>query len=765
MKCLILLSVSAVVGWMAGAETPLYRDAKAPVESRVEDLLKRMTLDEKVGQLTQSGGLVLGVHGRGTNMNEVALDKITDEIRRGLVGSYIIKMRHHRYGSREMHDRLQKIALEESRLGIPLLFADDMVHGVYTTFPNAIGLACSFEPELFEKSMQVEALESRWAGFDWVYGPVADTARDPRWGRMAEGCGEDPYLNGLCVAAAVRGLQGNGDPATTVIATPKHFVGYSDVMGGRDYNISEFSEWSLRNIHLPPFRAAVEAGAWSLMSGFNTIDGIPASHSRHTLTEILREQWGFEGIVISDAGSLWGGVPWGYCTDMDDAALLGIQAGADLDMYANIYRRKVGGLIKRGLLDVRDVDVCVRRFLRLKIARGYFENPYLPPLPDEKTIDAKTAAARSLARTCALHSAVLVKNNGVLPLRGVKKIAVVGPYGDEANCQIGCWPGLPQFGRRNTRLDAALQAVVDKGVKVESTRGCNSLAKPATISRAEDGEIIIDRNAPAASSKLFLDKVKAVAADADVLVLAIGEASGYTGEGGSRATLGLTGRQQELFDFAVTLGKPVISVVTSGRPLAIPEVYEKSAAVVCSFFLGCEGNTAMADLLVGRAAPEGRLSASIPHGIGHLPCFYNRYNTGHPNFKGYRDAAGGQEALYPFGFGLTYTTFEYGPTTYDAKAKVARCEIRNTGLLAGVEKPQLYIRQLACHEGVRPLREFRGVQRIELKPGERRVVSFPITDETLRYHNRAGGYSTDKGRYELKISSDAVVGKMVPFSW
>ena len=762
----MMIAVIGLAMMCLHAETPLYRDAKASVEQRVEDLLKRMTVAEKAGQLTQSGGLVLGVHGRGTNMNEVAMDKILAEIRAGRVGSYLSKMRHHKFGTREIHGDLQKAAVEESRLGIPLLFADDMVHGTYTCFPNALGLACSFEPDLFEKSMHYEAVEARWEGFDWVYGPVADTARDLRWGRIAEGCGEDPYLNGLCMAAAVRGLQGDGDPATTVIATPKHFVGYSDSMGGRDYNVTDFSEWSLRNVHLPPFRAAVEAGALSLMSGFNTIDGVPASHCKHTLSEILRDQWGFKGVVISDAGSLGGGVPWGYCIDKRDSCRLGLEAGADIDMYARVYLEKAEELIKSGELDVRYLDACVRRFLRIKFQRGLFEHPYLPPLPSAEERERSEAAAAALAKECALHSAVLIKNDGTLPLgRELKKVAVIGPWADHGGGQIGCWPGLPKFGTKAISIFKALKEVIGENTKLVQVRACNPLAEVATYSRAEDGAILVDRNAPKASAKLDLEAVRRAAAEADVLVLAIGESSGYTGEGGSRATLGLTGRQQELFDFAATLGKPIISVVTAGRPLAIPEVYEKSAAVLYSFFLGCRGTQALADILVGRAAPEGRLSVSIPHSVGHLPCFYNRYNTGHPNFKGYRDASGGQEALYPFGFGMTYTKFEYGPTKYDAKSKVARCEIANVGAVTGVEKPQLYIRQLTCHEGARPVRELRGIQRIELKPGERRVVSFPITDETLRYHNRAGGYSTDKGRYELKISSDAAVGKMVPFSW
>jgi len=408
----------------------------------------------------------------------------------------------------------------------------------------------------------------------------------------------------------------------------------------------------------------------------------------------------------------------------------------------------------------------VRRFLYVKFARGLFERPYLPPLPSVDEMEKSEKAAAELAKTCALHSVVLLKNDGTLPLKPtLKKVAVIGPWTDHRGGQIGCWPGLAQYGAKAISLGAALSEVIGKDTKLVQEHACNTLANVATYSRAEDGAILIDRNAPAASSRLNLDAVKRVAADADVLVLAIGESSGYTGEGGSRATLGLTGRQQELFDFCATLGKPIVSVVTAGRPLALPEVYEKSAAVVYAFFLGCRGSQAIADILVGNAAPEGRLSASIPHSVGHLPCFYNRYNTGHPSFVGYRDASGGQEALYPFGFGLTYGKIEYGPTKYDAKAKVASCEIANVGSVAAVEKPQLYIHQFACHEGARPLRELRGIQRIELKPGEKKVVSFQITDETLRYHNRAGGYSTDRGKYELKISSDPVVGKTVTFNW
>ena len=750
-----MLVGAALSAGVALAETPLYKDASQSVEKRVEDLLSRMTTEEKIGQLYQS------VAEPGWRPLEGQLDLV----RKGGAGSFINLYRTYTgsvdlysTSSRVCHDTLQKAAVEESRLGIPLIFGYDVIHGCYTTFPSPLSLACSFEPALFEEAQRFAAREARWAGYDWVFSPMCDTARDPRWGRVAETCGEDPYLVARCVEAQVRGFQGKDAKGPDRIpACMKHFVGYSDSMGGRDYNITECSEWTLRNLHLVPFRAATAAGVETVMSSFNTVDGRPAVDSRHTLTDVLRGEWGFTGFVVSDWDAVAEAIAWNYAADKSAAARLALNAGNDMEMFSDCYITSLKGEIDAGRVTAKTLDDAVRNVLRVKFRTGLFEHPYAYPVPPPDELAKLTDEARAHAKVCAAKSAVLVKNDGVLPLEAAKRVTLIGPFAEDREQLLGCWDGRSSHCR--TTFADALRHALPEGSSLTVVKGCavNDAAKTRT---AEDGVIVVDKNA-AKDASLDRDGVTSAIAASDVVILAIGEDRAWTGENHSRASLGLTGRQQELFDLAAAQGKPVVAVVFSGRPLTLPAVWEKSAAVFYAFQPGCEGGPALADLIVGASSPEGRLSMSVAREVGAVPCFYNDYATGRPGSGKYNDRTE-HGAKFPFGYGLAYTTFAYGETK--VRDGVASCTVTNTGAREGVETVQLYIRQFACEEGVVPQRELRGFRKVALKPGESASVSFALDDAALAHTGRDGRLFVTPGRYAAKIAPNALAGEMTEFT-
>jgi len=725
-----------------------YEDPSQPVEKRVDNLLKQMTFEEKLGQLNQ---LVTG-----ERKNDQALFPL---MRRGEVSSYI-------WGRGVPADRnqFQRIAVQESRLGVPIIFGMDIIHGATTLFPIALGLSCSFDPELFERAQAVAARETRAEGVEWVFAPMCDLARDPRWGRVAETCGEDPYLSSLCNAAQVRGFQGKNPAAPDrVAACLKHYVGYSAVTGGRDYNDSEITEWTLRNAHLPSFDAGVKAGALTIMSSFNTVEGIPAVANHHTLTEILRGEWKFKGFVVSDWLAVEQLVNWGFAKDKADAAALAINAGNDMDMKSEAYVPNLAAEIKAGRVTLATVDEAVRRVLRVKFQVGLFERPYV----DESAYKAaqKQPEGIALARECVTKSTVLLKNTGILPLsKELKKIALIGPVGDDHREILGCWTGRTSWSKPT--LASALKEALPADVTLTVVKGCAINTVPTTKT-LQDGRIVPDESVPPTDADLKIDDAVAAARDADVVIMAVGEPKGFTGENASRAFLTLTGNQQALFDAVAATGKPVVTIVFSGRPLALPEVWEKSAAVFYAWQPGGEAGNGLADLLVGNASPSARLSMSVPRDVAQVPIFYNHYNTGRPRSGQYRDMKD-MDAKFWFGYGLTYTTFEYSPVkiTPSANGKPAEASvtITNTGKREGVEVPQLYIRQLVCHEGARPKQELRGFKRIKLQPGGKAEVSFPLTGEVLGYIDRKGEHRVDSGDYEIWIAPSAHNGKPLVYS-
>jgi len=726
-----------------------YEDPAQPVEKRVENLLKQMTQEEKLGQLNQ---LVLG----GESERDPDLFPL---MRRGEVGSYIWGR-----GVPAIRNQFQRIAVQESRLGIPIVFGMDIIHGASTLFPASLGLSCSFDPGLFERAQTVAARETRAEGVEWVFAPMCDLARDPRWGRVVETCGEDPYLSSLCNAAQVKGFQGSNPAAPDrVAACLKHYVGYSAVTGGRDYNDAEITEWTLRNAHLPSFHAAVQAGALTIMSSFNSIGEIPAVADRHTLTEILRDEWKFGGFVVSDWSAVEYLIEWGYAKDKADAARLAINAGNDMDMrseaYANLAKE-----VREGRVSQTTVDEAVRRVLRVKFQLGLFERPYVDELSYKSA--QKQPQDLALARECVTKSAVLLKNTGILPLsQELKKVALIGPVGDDHREILGCWGGRCSWSE--TTLAKALKDALPKDATLTVVKGCSINTTPS-MKTLQDGRIVPDDNALPIDVDLKLDDAVLAAKNSDVVIMAVGEPKGLTGENGSRAFLTLTGRQQALFDAVAATGKPVVTLVFSGRPLTLPEVWDKSAAVFYAWQPGSEAGNGLADLLVGKVAPSARLSMSVPRNVGQVPLFYNHVNTGRPRSGQYRDMTS-TDAKFWFGYGLTYTTFEYSAVRIvpaaNGKPAEAAVTISNTGKREGDEVPQLYIGQLVCHAGARPRQELRGFKHVKLQPGEKAAVSFPLTGEVLGYIDCAGNTRVDAGEYNIWIAPSAHQGTPMKFEF
>jgi beta-glucosidase len=727
-----------------------YQDATQPIEARVANLLGQMTQAEKLGQVSQ-GYLDPG------NEKENA-----SALRRGELGSLLPG--GGAVGDAALRNRLQRAALE-SRLGIPFIMGFDSIHGFRTIFPIPLAMASAWEPELFERAQAVSAFESSAGGVDWAFAPMVDLARDPRWGRIAEGFGEDPYLGSLDTAASVRGFQGpknDADPRR-VAACLKHFVAYGATEGGRDYNTTDLSEYQLRNAYLPQYRAGVDAGAMTLMSAFNCLNGIPASCNHHTLTDILRGEWGFKGFVVSDWTAITELKNHGVADSDADCARLGITAGVDMEMLSTTYRKTLAQQVDEGTVTQAVIDEAVRRILRIKFQRGLFDHP----LTDESW--QKDAYLRpeslQLARAAAVKSCVLLKNDkGILPLNqpGVK-IALIGPLADDPGEMLGSWRG---HGRKEDAVTLAkgLAAKVPAAAGMTVTRGCDLTRGKRTLTRT-DGTIVEDATSTAAKSDDadFAAAVQAALA-ADVVVMALGEPAGWSGENATRTELGLTGRQEELFAAVAATGRPVIVVLFNGRPLVLGQIREKATAILEAWQPGVQGGNAVADILFGDASPSGRLTVSFPRAVGQVPLYYNRLSTGRPEFQDYRDCASAPS--YPFGFGLSYTTIAYGETKVGAGqlktngTVTVTAMVTNTGTKVGDEVVQLYLHARAASRA-RPIRELKGFQKVRLNPGEAQAVSFSLPAKDFGFFDEAGRWLVEPGRYDLWIAPNAEAGKPV----
>ena len=744
-------------GWIdlnKDGQKNVYEEAAQPVERRVADLLKRMTVDEKIGQLWQ------------VDLARTLDPQVTARLRQGEVGSFL--------GSDAtvetpvMRNQLQRVAVEQSRLGIPQIFGHDVIHGFRTIFPIPLAQACAWEPELFERTETMAAREAAAAGIDWTFAPMVDLARDPRWGRIAEGFGEDPWLGSLDAAACVRGFQGTNaaDPGR-VAACLKHYVGYGAAEGGRDYNTTEISEFTLRNFYLPQFQVGVDAGALTVMSAFNCLSGFPASAHRHTLTEILREEWKFKGLVVSDYQSVLELENHGVAADDAAAARLALTAGVDMEMISHTYHDTLKRQLEQGTVSPQVLDEAVRRVLRVKFQKGLFDQPYA----DESL--AQTAflqpGALALAREAAAKSCVLLKNeHHVLPLAPGGRLALIGPLAEAAQELVGPWHSRAHTNELIS-LAEGLRRQLAPGAMLSVARGC-ALVEPGAFKVPRD----ITNFAPLDDAPTGSNEVAgavAMARAADTVVLALGEPLDWSGEDASRSDLGLPGRQAELFAAVAATGKPVVVVLFSGRPLAMPQLQQQAAAILAAWFPGTEGANGVADILFGRAEPAGRLTATFPRNPGQVPFYYNHYNTGRPGFGEYKGNYVDVETtpLYPFGFGLGYAAFDFGAVRVNTNAIstsgkiLARATLKNTSPQAGTAVAELYLRALAATAGPRPVRELKGFQKIRLQPGETRDVAFELPARTLGYYDAHGRWRVEPGQYQVWIAPDSAAGEPAAF--
>ncbi len=699
---------------------------RSDIEKRINALLARMTLEEKLGQLQQLDG----------EANGDFRPEHRDLVRKGLLGSTL----NVRGAART--NELQRIAVEESRLKIPVLFGFDVIHGYRTIFPVPLAEAGSWDASMAEKSASIAAAEARAAGVHWTFAPMLDIARDARWGRIVEGAGEDPFLGSAMARARVRGFQGRDYSAPDkVLACAKHWVGYGAAEAGRDYNTTDMSEGTLRQIYFPPFKAAVDEGVGTFMSAFNDLNGVPASANPFTLTKVLRGEWKFDGFVVSDYTAVQELIQHGVAANEADAARLALNAGVDLEMVSHLYNQHGAELLRNGQLSQATLDEAVRRILRIKFRLGLFEHPYADELRERSVVasPANVAAAREIAA----RSVVLLKNEReTLPVsKNLKSVAVIGPLADDQVDMLGSWNGDGNAADAVTLL-AGIKAKASAGTKINYAKGCDI-----------DGD----------STAGFAEAIRA-ARESDVMIVAVGESAAMSGEASSRSSLDLPGRQLDLLKALHATGKPLVVVLMNGRPLTINWLAENSSALVEAWFAGTQAGNAIADVLFGDVNPGGKLPVTFPRTVGQEPLYYNHMNTGRPpdaNNKytsKYLDVS--WTPLFPFGYGLSYTQFRLSNLQIsaprirpDGRVNVS-VEVENIGSRVGDEVVQLYIRDVAASV-TRPVRELKGFQRVTLRPGEKRRLEFTLTSEQLGFYNREMRFVVEPGEFKVMVGTSS----------
>ena len=711
-------------------------------QQRVDDLLGQMTLAEKVGQMNQVN-----------SGDEHAVAHLRSAIQAGHIGSVLNEV------NLETINELQRIAVHESRLGIPLLIGRDVIHGFKTVMPIPLGQAATFNPDLVREGARVAAREAATAGINWTFAPMIDVTRDPRWGRIAESLGEDPFLASEMGVAMVEGFQGDDlGSVGSIVACAKHFAGYGAAEGGRDYASTNVSENELRNVHLRPFKAAVDAGVRTLMTSFCDLDGVPASGNEFLLRDVLRDEWGFDGFVVSDWDSVRQLAIHGYTENDEVSALAAARAGVDMEMFGESYRHHLPELVDRGLIDIAVIDAMVANILRVKFQLGLFENPYtdpadLPPIADDHALET--------ARTSALQSVVLLKNDGpTLPLAadGLSSIAVIGPMADAPCEQLGTWifDGDPQLSV--TPLQA-LREMIGERVDIHHVRAMET-------SRSRH-------------STAF-DEAAALAGSSDVAILFLGEESILSGEAHSRADINLPGDQAALVRQVRAAGKPIIAVIMAGRPLTLSNIVDHVDAILYAWHPGAMGGPAIADLLLGNESPSGKLPVTFPRMVGQIPIYYSQKNTGKPPSPDtivhiddieaaalqtsfgmtsfYLDA--GYTPLYPFGYGLSYADFHYGNIATDTDeirlGDTLRigADLTNTGPVAAEEVAQLYVRD-RVGSVTRPVKELKGFRRVGLEPGQTVRVEFELHTDELAFYGRDRQLAAEPGDFHVWIGGSS----------
>jgi len=743
------LAATIVLVHIVTVNLSVFANDDVDVENRIDALLERMTLQEKIGQLNQySSNFDLTGPPPEDNNAKARLEKI----RTGLVGSML------NVTGAEATRRAQELAVENSRLGIPLIFGLDVIHGYRTMFPIPLGETASWDLEAIELSARISATEATAAGVHWTFAPMVDIARDARWGRIMEGAGEDPHLASAVAAARVRGFQGRDLAATdTIAACAKHFAAYGFAEAGRDYNIADISEQTLRNVVLPPFRSAVEAGVATVMNSFNEIGGVPATASSHLQREILKGEWNFDGFVVSDWGSIGELIPHGVAVDPRHAAQLAMVAGSDMDMESEAYLGQLADLVESGAIAGELIDDAVRRVLRIKHRLGLFDDPYRYCSAEREEKLVSSQAHVEAARDVARKSIVLLKNEGgLLPLDKIDgTIAVIGPLAADKDTPLGSWRAEAVDDSAVSLLEG-IRAAVGDDVEIRYAQG----APLAVGTRSFLHELELNHDDRSGFSAAI-----ATARDADTVILALGEVAFQTGEGRSQVDIGLKGVQDELLRAVRKANPNVVVVLMNGRPLVIDWMAANVPAIVESWHLGSEAGHAIADVLFGDHNPSGKLPVSFPRHIGQEPLYYNTKNTGRPSPTGmvfwshYTDEE--NTALFPFGHGLSYTTFAYSnlrlsatEITIDDRLTV-EVTVKNTGPRAGAEIVQLYVRDLVGSV-TRPIKELKGFVKIELQPEETQTVTFTLTADDLAFYTARGKWEAEPGEFAVFVGTSSV---------
>ena len=739
-RSLFVLAVATAV-CACTEQKPSTVGSNEAIESRVESLLKKMTLAEKIGQMNQisAGGDVANY---------------ADALRKGQIGSILNEVDPVKI------NEFQRLAVEESRLGIPLLVSRDVIHGFHTIFPIPLGLAATFDPALVEEGARVAALEATAQGVRWTFSPMLDIARDPRWGRIAEGSGEDTYLDARMAEAMVYGYQGRTPDSTSMAACIKHFVGYGAAEGGRDYNSTNLTERQLRNTYLPPFEAAVKAGAMTLMTSFNDNDGVPSTGNSFVVKDVLRCEWGFDGLVVTDWNSMGEMTAHGFGVDRKDVAEKAVNAGVDMDMMTYGFLSHLEELVRSGDVRVNTIDNAVRNILRVKFMLGLFENPYID-VEASKAVQYAPEHLASAQKTVE-ESVILLKNNGVLPLRDGTRILVTGPLADAPHDQLGTWA----FDGEKAHTVTPLKVLQERFPgKVEYVPGLK-------YSR---------------ETRQSFDEVVAAARRADVVLAFVGEEAILSGEAHSLADLNLKGSQSELLAALKSAGKPVVATVMAGRPLTIERDLPNVSALLYSFHPGTMGGPALANLIYGKVNPSGKTPITFLRTVGQVPMYYNHNMTGRPysgeklmdsieleagqtslgNTSYYLDY--GAYPLFPFGFGLSYTRFAYSgigldKDTYGADDTLTvSFTLANTGAYDGTEVAQVYIRDLVGSI-TRPVKELKAFERVSLKAGESRKITVKIPVQELAFVGLDGVKKVEPGKFQLWVAGDSASGDPISFT-
>ncbi len=722
------------------------------VDQRIEALISKMTVEEKAGQLNFIVGETIVT---GPTMYTQESKRFDEQIKKGTItGLFNV------YGA-AYTARLQKIAVEESRLGIPLLFGADIIHGFKTVTPIPLGEAASWDLELIEKSARLAADEATAAGISLNFAPMVDISLDPRWGRVSEGAGEDPYLGSRIAEARVRGFQGISLAAeNTMAACVKHFAAYGAAQAGRDYNTVDMSKRWLYETYLPPFKAALDAGAATIMPAFNELNGIPATANTFLLKEILRDEWKFDGLVISDYGAVRETINHGYAADGKEATKASLEAGTDLDMMSFLYISQIPALVESGKLPIKVLDDAVRRVLKLKFQLGLFDDPYRYSNEDREKRAIRSPEKIQLAREIASRSIVLLKNaRNLLPLKeSIRNIAVIGPLGDNKEDMNGSWSFFGEAAHPVSVLEG-IRARAKKGTVVTFAKGCDLYT----------------------NEKKYISEAVAVAQKADVVIMVVGESAVMNGEGASRAEIGLPGIQQELLEAVHKTGKPIVVTLVNGRPLELNWMHENVPAILETWTLGSESGNAIADVLFGDYNPSGKLPATFPRSAGQIPLYYFHKNTGRPYHGDYSESPQQRlyisryrdiknTPLYPFGYGLSYSTFSYSGVRLSS-GKIKRGEkltvsvsLSNTSKRDGEEVVQLYLRDVAASV-TRPVKELKAFRKILVPAGQTKEVTFTLDDNDLSFYRADWTWGSEPGKFEIFVGGDSENVRKATFEW